>query len=482
MRRILAIAAATLALATLGACGGDARGSGGPDRGADVGGRDAGSRDSGVSDGAGHDAAPDAEADGAGRPEDAAGDASPDGSGSGDDSGPDAPGDAGDSGSDGADPDPPVDAVDDPLDGSTDTGPVACAWSKGPSDDADRMVLVGHPFSDTPGVPGTTIRRMTLTASRTLIDESDVLDVGFRPARIAIAPSGTLAFVLGERGELASVRLADALEVVDSIALGSASYGELHVLAEQGLLHVVGFNSTADSGIGVVAVDCDGNLEERRESFFSLRLSASLAPVGEGLAVLVGGQAVFDPVDPHDIRLLRRLGDGWEQVASFDVYGDMIQTGRIAATPNGDRVLVPNGSPFSTEGHTVAVLAVSAGSVAELHRLGDMADASEALVSVDGLTALVSLVEPGRIVVLRRTAEGRFEEVRRIAGIGLPDQMAHVERGALSGTVLIPSIDPSGVSNIAILTIDGPGAVTDRGQYDFGSGVAMIPDAIAVTP
>ena len=75
-----------------------------------------------------------------------------------------------------------------------------------------------------------------------------------------------------------------------------------------------------------------------------------------------------------------------------------------------------------------------------------------------------------------------LEVVDLIAGIGLPEQLALVSRGRLAGTVLLPSVDTSGISNVAVLRITGPGQVEDLGQVDLGGGYEQIPRAIAVTP
>jgi len=379
------------------------------------------------------------------------------------------------------------DSGPDPGDGGADpvdAGPKPCLPEQpGPEDNA-RVVLVGMPFSAEVGVDGTEILSLLLDRAGELHAFGVRLDVGLRPRRVAFSPSGQWALVLGEEGELASVRVdgVDSMELVEVVQLPSAGYGDLLVTDGGRTVVVVGSNSTLDGGISTVQLGCDGSLEVLEEQFFPLRLSESLVFVPDSdRAVVCGGQALFDPVDEDDLRVLRRHAAGWEQVAAFDVFDDFIDAARIAISPDGATVLVPNGSPFSDDGAQLSVLALQGDVLQEQRRLLDMGDAREALFAPDGATALVTLGEPGRVVVLADEGDG-FVEVDRIRGVGLADQMALVARGPQQGLVLLPSVDPNGGPNIALLRIEGPGRVTDLGQFELGAGIENIPSAIAVTP
>ena len=57
-----------------------------------------------------------------------------------------------------------------------------------------------------------------------------------------------------------------------------------------------------------------------------------------------------------------------------------------------------------------------------------------------------------------------------------------VARGALSGRVYVPSVDPNGGPNVAVVEFGLPGVVTDLGQVELGNGNEQIPGPIAVTP
>lgn len=346
--------------------------------------------------------------------------------------------------------------------------------------DRDRVVLVGHPFGAEVGTNGTEIRSLTLKVGSDLADDGVRLDVGFEPARIELVPSGAFALVLGEAGELASVRVRSAadLAVVDQVTLPSAGYGDLRVSADGSEAFVVGSNVDGSSGVSVVRVACDGALDVVTEAFFPLRLSESLAFLpGEQRAVLLGGQTVFEPIDDDDVRLLQRSGEGFTEVGAFDLYGDFIDALRIAVSPDGGTLLIPNGSPFSNEGSQVLVATLDGDSITESHRIQGMDDAREALFSADGQTALVTLLEPGKVVVLSDQGAG-LAVANEIAGVGLAEHMAQVERGQLAGTVLVTSVGQHG--ELTTLGITGPGVVEERDVLDLGAGGENLPGALAV--
>lgn len=360
-----------------------------------------------------------------------------------------------------------------------------CGFDQPAAADRDRVVLIGHPFGAVTGMRGTEIRSLTLEANGTLRNNGIRLDVGERAARIEFVPSGEIALVLGEDGALVSVRVTSAqqLQILDRTTLPPAGFGDLRILSNGTTAFAIGSNSTATGGVSTVYLGCDGQLTLDAASFYSLRLADSLAFLpGEQRAVILGGQAVFDPVDVYDVRLLDRAGGRLTEVQTFDLWMDFTDTIRIAVSPDGQTLLMPNGSPFSNEGGQVLVARISGNTVTEVDRLMGMDDAREVVFSPDGQTALVSLLQPGRVVVLADPGSG-WQEVDRIAGIGLPEQMAMVTRGSLSGLVLVPSVDSSAAgSNIAQLRITGAGTVSDLGQLNLAGGNENIPGAIGLAP
>ncbi len=363
-----------------------------------------------------------------------------------------------------------------------------CPEREPPAIDGPRIVLVGHPFADAMGGRGTDIRALTLSPEGELLDDGIRFDVGFRVARIAFAPHGRHAFVLGGDGELASLAVgaSDDLALIDAVALPGADYGDVEVSADATTLWVTGSNVNETSGISTVGVDCDGGLTVDEAAFFNLRLADSTAFLpGQDRALVLGGQAVFDPIDARDVRLLERVkdadGPGFREVGAFDLYRDFVGAGRIAVSPDGRLGAIPNNSAFSEEGGQVMLVGIEGDVVRDEERILEVEDPGEALFSLDGRTLVVSQVEPGVLTVLR-IEEGRVADRGAVRGIGLADQMARVERGPLADTLLIPSIDPDGGPNITMVRITGPGVVEDRGETALGDGIEQIVTPIAVQP
>lgn len=366
-----------------------------------------------------------------------------------------------------------------------DAGEPSCDLQQLGPEDRDRVLLVGQPFSSTPGQVGTEIRSLSLSMSGALADDGVRLDVGFRPARIELSRNGQFALVLGEDGELASVRVDDVrtLTLIDTVTLPSAGYGDLRIWEDGRTVFAVGTNVAETSGISTIHLACDGTLAVVESEFYNVRLAQSLAFLPDPTrAILLGGQTSFEPLDPDDVRLLSYApGVGWSLIESFDIFADFADALRIAVSPDGSTLVIPNGSPFSSDGDQVSVVRIDGSSLSESVRLMNMEDAREVLFSTDGRTALVSLLAPGRIVVLADLGSG-FTEVDRIAGIGLAESMAQVTRGQLTDYVFVSSVDATGEPNVAILRITGAGAASAVGMLNLGASSEDIPGGIAVQP
>lgn len=352
----------------------------------------------------------------------------------------------------------------------------------GPAD-RERVLLVGHGFTSDPTVPGTEVRGMTVGRDGDLADDGIRVDVGFRPVRIEFLPFGDIALVLGEDGEVASLRVdgADDLTVIDSVALSPAFFGDLRIDPSAERAYAVGFDSAPTAGISTVDIACDGTLTVDAGAFFPLRLPQSLVFIGGDRWVILGGQAVFEPVDDDDLRTLAAGANGFTTVTTQDVFMDDVSADRIAVSHDGTTVIVPNKSGFSNKTSQLAIVDVTGDRLVDRGRITGLTDPADVLFSPDDQTVLVALFQPGRIVVLADRGAG-LTEVDRIAGIGLAGQMASIERGPVAGRVFVTSVDGQGFPNIAQLAIRGPGRVENLGDFDFTDGSENIPTAIAVTP
>jgi len=231
---------------------------------------------------------------------------------------------------------------------STRATPTSRAWSSSATASGDVAGTDNHE-----------IRSLTL-GGETLVDDGVRLDVATRVVRIAFAPSGRFAIVLGKTGDgpdafgvVASVRVDDAgsMSVVDSVELPIFGPEDLHVAstldadpadpAGQALrVYVVDHDSTAGTGVHALRLACDGALAPDPGAFHEIRLADSMAFLGDDRALLVGGQAAFDPSTTTTCAC-SRSGDDTGQVAAFDVFTDFIDLTRIAADRAGTRVVVP---------------------------------------------------------------------------------------------------------------------------------------------
>jgi hypothetical protein len=236
------------------------------------------------------------------------------------------------------------------------------------------------------------------------------------------------------------------------------------------------------SGVSTVRVGCDGTLTVD-PAFLNVRLSDAIAlsPSGDR-AVLLGGQTLFDPVDPNDLRMLRLEGGALREVGAFDVFHDMIKAGRIGWSADGATLMVANGQPLSKEHGHLAVLKADGDTLTETQRLTGLTGASEVLFSADGATALVSRPPVNKVTVLTSSA-GSWKVAADVPGLGVIDQLAPITTGSLAGTVLGVTVDSgTGRSAVTALKIAGRGQVTVIGRTILGAGSTNVATTIGVAP
>lgn len=367
-----------------------------------------------------------------------------------------------------------------------DAGPIACGFETlGPAN-APKIMLLSHPFTEQVEVPGTEISSRTLQSDLQILDNGLRLDVGTRVSKLAFVPSGALAFALGEDGTLVSVRVGGVndLEVLDRLTLPSATYGDLRVLEDGQTLLIAGANGNPAAGLSTVHVGCDGSLELDQDLFFTLALADAFALSPDGRYVWVsGGQTLFEPIDHDDVRVLERLPTGgYAEGGAFDIFTDFMSADSVALSPDGRTLLVPNGLDFSNEANHLAILGVQDATLTSVDRITmNLPDLAHTLFSVDGATIVATLAEPGQVVALSEVS-GSWQETSRLRGIGLADQVAHVTRGDLSDYIFVPSTDPNGGPNVAIVRIMSTGQLAELPQHELGPGFDALPRAIAITP
>ncbi len=360
-----------------------------------------------------------------------------------------------------------------------------CGFGPTGSPDEDRVVLIGHPFGDEEGGRGHDIRSMVLRADGTLVDVGARLGLGSRAERIAFTPSGRFAIVVGEDGVITLVEVVapDDLQIRDVAAVDPQGTADLvmHPDGHTAWLLRADVNE-ANSGVFTITLGCDGTLNVAPDHF-GLRLTEAMAlfPGDPDQALLLGGQAVFTPIDDFDVRLLTREGHGWRQVGSFDIFQDFVQASGIAVSPDKRTAAIPNASPFSEEGHQLVILDLSPDGVVERHRILNLEDAVMTRFSPDGQTLLLLRPEPGRITLLAADAGGRFAVVDELAP-GLATDFALVSRGEGTGLLVVPSVHPAEGSRVQVYRLEGPGQAQWVDAVALPEGFDQIPGAIGIRP
>lgn len=382
-------------------------------------------------------------------------------------------------------PDPEPDAMLEPEPDAAlepEPEPDPCGQALHPDPDRPRLAVVGFPFADEIGVDGTEIGIYTLDESG-VASTGDRLDVMTRPMRVRFLPGGRHVLVLGEDGVVHTVQVEGegAPAIVASLALDGVGWVDLIIDPDGQFAHAVSTDVTEASGVFTLAIGCEGTLSPLPDHL-GLRLASTIAllPGDPDRAILLGGQAVFDPVDDDDTRLLQRTDDGgWAQAAAFDLWSDFVDAAALDVHPDGRTALVPNGSPISEEGGQVMVVEIDGDELRDGGRIDGMDDARMARFHRDG-TALITRLEPGRVSVL--LDEGAGYEVVDELRYGLPEDVATVQRGALDGVVVLPAISPATGSQLVTLRIVDPGVVQEVAVLPLPSGALHIPGTIAVSP
>ncbi len=365
--------------------------------------------------------------------------------------------------------------------------PVQCGFNNPGDPEKERLVLFGHTFTETPGVNGTEISSHILSSTGELISTGRRFDVGIRPDRILFVPSGELALVLSENGMLSSVwvETPERLWVIDTVQLPSAIYHSMYLRQESSSITIVGSNSTLDSGVSEVILGCEGENYGRLtvvpSAFFPLRLSSSLGFLpGKQNALLVGGEAIFEPVDTMDVRLIAFQEGRWVETGAFDIFGSTPTSEQLGMSPEGDLAILTNSSAFSDDANQVSIVSIGNGTVTETVRLTGLGDSREAHFSSDGSFALLTLGLANRVRILTRNNDIMEIHPTEILA-GLAGQLAWLRRGSLNNTVLIPYLDPNTGTALLTLRITSPDQFEET-RLMFPEGNEHIIESIAITP
>ena len=325
-----------------------------------------------------------------------------------------------------------------------------------------------------------------------------LLPLSFEPGRVEFLPSGELALVVGERGELATIRVAhDGLTLlhqleampfpVDPALVGQrlpgSGYGELAittVVEARGLVaYATNFDSSAEAGVSRVIIACDGTITLDAAAHFPARLASSLALLPNGRGLLLGGAATFtEPPLLNELHILNLGATTTTALGSFDLVDDTLSSTRIGAAVDGSFALLPNNALFSADAGTVLMVDISAaGVVSERGRLTGFGAPSEAVVAPDGTVAAVSDWDANAVALIDVSGPDAPRLITKLTGLGLAEQMAMIPTGRYAGRVFVPEVRASGGSFITAIDL-GNDAGTRGASYALtGEG---IPVGIAV--
>jgi hypothetical protein len=231
-----------------------------------------------------------------------------------------------------------------------------------------------------------------------------------------------------------------------------------------------------------LAVDCDGVVSEVGMAFGG-DLVYDLAWRSDGSA-LIGARGLPFRTDASQNAFLVDGFDAPTLLSGADAFGDdesIISAVILAA--GGQVGLLADRSAFSGILNRIAVVTVEGNSLTAVQVVPDLDDPYELVASpVDDTAIMVSGYGDAVFVLdidplLPQPVSVRGELAYVGAGPQLPGHAVMLERGALTGLVLLA--ENTGVRRIRF---EGGGVVTDLGVFDFGRGVEHIVGAIGVQP
>jgi len=357
----------------------------------------------------------------------------------------------------------------------------------------EQRVAISYPFSEEIGVDGEAVQLYRATADE-LEPWGERVILGFRPAALSFSRDGGWLIALGERGGLATIDLRAAEPTLhERFDLPSGSFRSIARHPSEPRFDIPDGNSTEDGGLYTLALSCTGELELDLPHY-PLRLTYTLQRSAEQpeWAIVVGGQARFDPIDEVDLRLFQERGAAWHEVLGLDLFSDLVDTKGVAFSASGRWIGVANGSPFSAEGGQTRLLSVSLDPPAlnEVARFEGLADARRARFTPLEDRLVITQLEPGLIQLIDQR-EGGWALGEQLSGLGVADDFAmsapppwasEAEGREVEGAVWLwaPFTSPSGGSWLARIALT-PGVPALRlSDISLGSGFSSIPGAVDV--
>ena len=363
---------------------------------------------------------------------------------------------------------------------------VTCEESR--ADDA-RLIALSFPYSDVLGEEGRSVQLYRLSATGTLDSWGDRLELSAKSSVLRFSQDGWWLVSVSERGRVTSIDLRGPIPLItDTFDLPLGAYSTVQSSHRSRVFDVVNRNSNELAGLYSLHLDCEGGLA-LDEDYYYLRLIQGFqrftsAPLE---AIVFGGQALFDPIDPIDLRWIKYDEDGWSEYINLDVFSDFIDAINVGLSPQGDWITLVNGSPFTEEGGQVRFIEINQDppSLNERFLFEGYSDVRGAWYLPQGDTVLITQFEENAVQFFAKD-QNVWRPAQRVEGIGLARHVAMIppppqtdERGVW---LLIPSVSPTGGSGVSMLqAIDGE-SVMSLPTYALGDGYTNIPGTIAGWP
>jgi len=360
-------------------------------------------------------------------------------------------------------------------------GASGCHAELGPAD-ADRLVVVGHPY-DAMGNAAQSYEVLTLKQDETLAQTGTKFDMG-RPADapIVFTPDGTLGFAVEDDGTIGEFRVEDdgSITVLETSYKGSFYADRLVVAAAGGTLFVID-PDFPDSGGGIyeVLVGCDGKLTDRGRLFPTKNARGFAFDPATGDMLIGARQALGSTGIAHAHRVHANALQ-----ASVDVFGDDDAIlSWMTLTHGAKHLLLGDNSAFASSPNRVGAVPLTSDGFGAPQILTGIEDPyaiaaspfDDAVIVVSGFGDAIFVLDYDPSAAAPLSLRG---ELPYVAGSPqVPGALTMIERGKLSGRVLVAD-----VRGVFVVQFAPSATVTDQGVFDLGGGTENVVAGIGAQP
>lgn len=383
----------------------------------------------------------------------------------------------------------PADAPADPFPGDPgdpglDPGGEGCPREPAPAD-RPRWIVASLPYG-TGGSPSRAWTLLRLDTDGRLAWTGARFEMGRATGGIvAFTPDGRLGIAAQDDGSLGVFTVTDdgAVRVVDGGFRG-AFYADQVRIVGNGDRALVLDAEWAESGGGVhqVEIGCDGTLVDRGR-WIPARLPRALLRLPGGAFLLAAWFPEGLSAEAGDVHLYD-LGDRPRRLGGGQAFPDDAIMGGAAVTADGTLALLGDVSEFSGRDTAIAVMEVQGDALVRRQVITPFEDPVSLVAAPQGGTLLAASGYGDALWVLEQVP-GQPEAPIRVRGRldtpggkpQLPGSMVILERGPLSGRVLVAE-----VTGIRQVHLGADGSATDLGVTSLGGGVEGLPGALGIQP